>query len=217
MGGQLLSRSVALRRVLSEGIDGVLVPAGFEPRGRRAWLRQASELQHVIGLESRYGTFRVQWGVVSPEAVPYLWGTPAKEGDVAWSAMTGHPRGIHHPAACQSFSLEDPVPAEEVQRITAGLAADMRRMEEYLRPFTTRRELRDYLLANRDPSDPRGFVIPAGLPLKLFTAAVLAVIDRDPDACGLITDAEQALAPYRNKITRAQLDRLKAGAERPCD
>jgi hypothetical protein len=206
-----LSRNMALRRILSDGIDAVLAPAGFEPRGRRAWLRQTSELQHVIGLESRYGTFRVQWGVVSPEAVPYLWGTPAKEGDVAWSAMTGSPSDINHPAACQSFHLEDPMSAEEVQRITAGLSADLRRVEEYLRAFTTRRELRDYLLANRDPKDHRGFVVPMNLPLKLFTAAVLAVIDRDAEASGLIAEAEQAMAPYKDDLTRAQLDRLKAG------
>lgn len=215
MTSESLSRNMALRRILPDGIDAVLAPAGFGPRGRRAWLRQTSELQHVIGLESRYGTFRVQWGVVSPEAVPYLWGTPAKEGDVAWSAMTGSPGDISHPAACQSFRLEDPVPAEEVQRITAGLSADLRRVEEYLRAFTTRRELRDYLLANRDPNDHRGFVIPASLPLKLFTAAVLAVIDRDAEASGLIAEAEQALAPYKDDLTRAQLDRLKAdGANR---
>jgi hypothetical protein len=212
---EFLSRNVALRRILSEGIDAVLVPDGFEARGRRAWLRQTSELQHVIGLESRYGTFRVQWGVVSPEAIPYLWGTPAKEGDVAWSAMTGTPSGIRHPATCEWFRVDDPVAVEEVQRIAGGLSADLRRVEEYLRPFTTRQELREYLLANRDPKDRRGFVVPMNLPLKLFTAAALAVIDHDPEADGLIAEAEQAMAGYKDDLTRARLDRLKAGTAGP--
>jgi hypothetical protein len=214
MSSQSLSRAAALRRIVSEGIDPVLVPAGFEPRGRQAWVCQMPELQHVIALESRYRTFDVQWGVVSPELVPFLWGTPGKEGDVAWSAMTGRPSGIHRPAACPGFRLDEQVPGEEVQRITAGLSEDLRRVEEYLRAFSTRRELRDYLMANRDPIDRRGFVVPANLPLKLFTAAALAVVDGDPDAPGLVADTEQAMAPFKGEITRARLSRLKAGAER---
>jgi hypothetical protein len=217
MESQPLGRNMALRKILSGGIDPVLVPAGFRPGGRRAWLRQTSELQHVIALESRYGGFGVQWGVVSPEAVPYLWGTPAEEGDVAWSAMTGRPSGVHRPAACEWFRLEEPVPVEEVQRITVGLAADLRRVEEYLRPFSTRRDLRGYLLANRDPKDRRGFVVPMNLPLKLFTAAALAVVDRDQRACGLITETVEALAPFKDDFTRARLDRLRAGAVGLCD
>jgi hypothetical protein len=216
VNSQPLSRNAALRRILSDGIDAVLLPAGFQPRGRRAWLRQTPELQHLIGLSSRYHTFHVQWGVLSPEVVPFLWGAQGKDGDVAWSAMTGWPSGIHHPAACPSFRLDEPVPGEEVQRITAALSEDLRRVEEFLGAFSTRRDLRAYLLANRDPTDSRGFIVPAALPLKLFTAAALAVIDRDPAACGLIGDTEQAMAPFKDNITRARLSRLRAGAAGLC-
>lgn len=212
MTTEFLSRNVALRRILSDGIDAVLVPAGFERRGRRAWLRQTSELQHVIALDLHHGAFAVQWGVVSPEVVPYLWGNAGKEGDVAWSAMTSWASDIMQHPSCWSFRLDEAVPGEEIERITASLSADLELVERYLRPFSTRRELRAYLMANRDQSDSRGFLIPSGLPLKLFTAAALAVVDRDPDARELIADTEHAMAPYRDDLTRARLDRLKAGA-----
>jgi cystathionine beta-lyase/cystathionine gamma-synthase len=53
--------------------------------------------------------------------------------------------------------------------------------------------------------------------LKLFTAAALAVADRDPAACGLILETEQAMSVYRgNKATAARMRRLNEAAKDLC-
>lgn len=216
MTDQALSRNVALRKIIAEGIEAALVPAGFESTGKLAWLRRTPELQHVIALLSRRGMYDLQWGVVSPEAAPFLWGEPAREGDVGAAVMSGTPGSIHHPAPCQSFRLDAMVPADDVERIVTGLSSDLRPVEKRLRVFSTRRDVRSYLLLNRDPKDRRDFVIPANLPLKLYTAATLAVIDGDPEACGLIADAEQSMAPYKGEVSIARLRRLRDGSAVLC-
>lgn len=216
MTNQALSRTVALRKIIAEGIEAALISVGFESKGRRAWLRRTPELQHVIALLSRRGMYDIQWGLVSPEAAPFLWGRPAQEGDVGAAVMSGTPGSIRHPAACQSFRLDAMVPADDIERIIVGLSADLRRVEERLRVFSTRRDVRAYLLLNRDPKDRRDFVIPANLPLKLYTAATLAVIDGDPEACELIADADQSMAPHRGEVSMARLRRLRAGSAELC-
>ena len=61
--------------------------------------------------------------------------------------------------------------------IAEALRPDLRVTEERLREFQSRRDVREYLLLNRDRIDRRDFVIPANLPLKLFKASALAILD----------------------------------------
>jgi hypothetical protein len=211
-----LSRTAALRKIVTEGIEAVLAPAGFDPAGKLAWVRQTPELQHVIALLSRRGVYDVQWGIVSPGAAPVLWGAEAAGGDVGAAIVSGTPGTIHHPPACQSFRLDTTVSADEVERLASGVATDLRRVEERLRAFSTRNEVRSYLLLNREPKDRRDFVIPANLPLKLFTAATLAVLDRAADAAELVAEAEQAMAPYKDDLSVNRLRRLRQGLQSQC-
>lgn len=213
MTEQTVRRAEALRRIVVDGIEAALLPAGFEAVGKLTWTRAAAELQHVIALLARRGMYDVQWGVVSPEAVPFLWGKPAEGGDVGEAVMSGTPSSIHHPPAGQSFRLDASVPAGAIPEISAALVEDLGRVERRLRAFSTRRELRAYLMDNRDPKDRRDFIIPANLPLKLFTATTLAVIDGDRVAHGLLADTEQAMARYKDEISVARLGRLKDAVE----
>lgn len=211
MTEETLRRAAALRRIVDEGIQAVLLPEGFDAVGPSAWVRRTSEVHHVIALLSRRETFDVQWGVVSPECVAYLWDVPFVLGDVGQSVMSGTPGTIHHPPACQSFRLDAVVPNRTVQETAQLLAVDVARVAERLRAFDTRRALREYLLLNRDAKDRRDFVIPANLPLKLFTAASLALIDEDPVARKLVADADEALTPYSDALTVARRGRLREG------
>jgi hypothetical protein len=206
-----------MKRIAAIGLRDALSPFGFEPGKGLSWLRDTSELRHVIALVPSRGNHVVQWGVVSSEIVPLLWAEPVDDRGVAASAMTGGSSAIHQPPACPGFSLDAQVARHDIDEFGAALATDALRFEAWVHDFTTRRELRDYLLENRDDSDPRGFLIPSGLPLKLFTAAALAVIDRDPAACALIPEAEQALSIYRgDKATAARIRRLNEAATGLC-
>lgn len=205
-----LSRRNALRRIMTGGFGSTLGPAGFVAETPSTWIRKTPELAHVVALVGPRRMRHVQWGLVCPEAVPYLHGTPASGRDVSEAIVTGFPSDIHWPAACPSFALPEEVPASDVDRIVESLSVDLRRVEQHLRPLTTRDQLRRYLLENSEPKDRR-FVIPSSWPLKIFTAAVLAVIDRDPQAHELAGAAETAMAPFAGGITDERLARLKAG------
>ncbi|MDP9886080.1 hypothetical protein J2W21_003605 [Sinomonas atrocyanea] len=216
LSDQELRGAEALRRIVADGIEAILRPAGFEPCAKLAWIRGAGELQHVVALLVRRGMYDVQWGVVSPEAVPFLWGRPAQRGDVGDAVLSGTPGTVHHPPAAQSFRLEPTVRLGAVSKISAGLSVDMGRVEQRLSGFSSRRELRTYLMANRDAKDRRDFVIPANLPLKLFVATALAIIDGDQMACGLLAETEHAMAPYKDEISTGRLERLRKGTQGLC-
>lgn len=216
MTEQLIRRADALRQITAEGIEGVLTPAGFDRQGKLSWVRQAAELHHVIAVLARRGMYDIQWGIVSPETVPYLWGTAARLGDVGQAIVSGTPGSIHHPPACQSFRLAPTVSEATVRTIVTGVATDLSRVERRLREFSTRLDVRRYLLLNRDPKDRRDFVVPANLPLKLFTAASLALVDADPAACDLVADAERHMAKFRDELTIVRLQRLRQGSEELC-
>jgi YD repeat-containing protein len=204
-----LSRNAALRKVVAEGIEAVLLPAGFELARPLAWIRQTRELQHGVALLSRRGVYDIQWGIVSPGSAEVFWGAPADDGDIGASIVSGTPGTIHHPPDCQSFRLDAHVSADDAQRLASGVATDLHRVERRLRAFSTRHDVRSYLLLNREPKDRRDFVIPANLPLKLFTAATLAVLDRDAGAAALVAEAEQAMAPYKDELSVGRMRRLR--------
>jgi hypothetical protein len=202
----------AIAAVVSEGVEPVLVPAGFGRLGRRrTWVRWTPELSHVISLEGRDGSLVAQWGVCCDEAVGVLWGAEAEAPDVRWAVLSGTPAGIRHPSP-GSWIVLSAVPSDD---LLASVREAMGATEAYLGPFQTRRDIREYLLAERETKDRRGFVVPANLPLKLLVAATLAILDADPSAPNLTADAENSLSAFHDPLTAGRVSRLRAlAAER---
>lgn len=211
MTTETLSRSRALRRIIRDAVTPNLVPLGFVADGTRSWVRRTSELGQVIALTSRNHSYRVQWGVVSPEASSILYGSWAagvRQFDVAASVMTGSPSGLRQPASCPYFRLDPEVAPAVIDDVIESLPADLVSTADWLEPLQTRQDLRTYLLSNRDDKDRRGFLVPTNLPLKLFTAATLAALDGDPEAARLEVEARAAMAPWTGEATASRLVRL---------
>ena len=201
--------------LLEAGFGAVLAPAGFaSSRDRRIWVRTEAEVEHVVALLNRRGSFDVQWGLVCPDVVDVMWGAPYKAFDIGQAIVSGTPSTIQHPAQAQSFDAA--TLAAHTTSIVTGVREDLAVVETWTRPFRTRLDVRAYLLENRDPTDRRAFVIPAKLPLKLFTAAALAVADRDAIGCDLVREAEAALAPFKGDVTSGRLKRLRLMAADLC-
>lgn len=202
-----LNRSQALRRVAKQGGDEVLLPAGFV-RGRGMnWVRRGTELSHVINLSAPRGTYFVQWGVLAAGSAPIVWGRSDHQDDVGDALMSGTPSNIRHPPACSGFRLNDVNDPEEIERTATALAIDLQVVEERLREFRTRRDLLTYLMANRERTDRRDFVIPANLPLKLIHAATLAVLDGAPEAAALVAEAAGEMSS--GELSQARVKRLQ--------
>jgi hypothetical protein len=143
-----------------------------------------------------------------------MWGLPYVPFDVGLAIVGGTPSTIQHPARAQSFDAA--TLAADSASIVAGVREDLAVVADWMPPFTTRARIRSYLLENRDRTDRRAFVIPAKLPLKLFTAAALAVADGDPAACDLLRQAEVELAPFKGAVTSARIARLRLMAADLC-
>ena len=209
------AQSTGLRHVLDVAFAAPLVPLGFTAsRDRRTWAREIGGLSQMIAVWKRGGAFTVQWGIACPELVDVMWAVPYKPFDVGQSIVTGTPSSIRHPAQAQSFSAA--ALETEAERIAVGVREDVRVIISWMEPLGTRRALRDYLMENREETDRRAFVIPAALRLKLFTAAGLAVVDRDPAGCALLAEAEAASSPITDEIRRGRFARLHALAADLC-
>lgn len=200
-----------LQHVLTEGFDAALFPAGFVRVGRkRVWLRSESEISHIVALQKNRGSFGVQWGLGCPEVAEIRWGITPDPTDVAYAIVTGHTSNIRHPAQAGHFK---PADLGESSTIAAGVRDDMGVVSQWMAPLRTRVELRSYLMENRERVDRRAFLIPAQYPLKVFTAAALAAVDRDEAACDLVTEAEAEMARFDSQDNRLQLERLRAAAD----
>lgn len=207
-------RAAGLRHVLEFGFRASLSPLGFVPnRDSRTWVRIGEEVHHVVSLLKRRDSYDVQWGLVCPELVDVMWGVPHSSFDVGQAIVTGTPSTIRHPARAQSFNAAS---LDNAEALAAGVREDMAVVSSWMQPFTTRAAVREYLMANREPTDRRAFVVPAKLPLKLLTAAALAVADRDQHGCALLSEAEAALAPFKGDITRDRLARVRQMAAGLC-
>jgi hypothetical protein len=204
--GKTLDRRGSLGRI--QAVVERALP-DFGKAGRLTWVRDTPELQHVIAFLDRRGGYHVQWGIVSPETTPIMWGEEGKSGDVGSAVLSGTPSSIRQPAPGASFRFETANDPAVVDAIAAAVEEELRLTANWMRDLQTRRELRDYLLANRDKKDPRGFVIPTNLPLKLFTAAALAAVDRDPLALELLPDVEAHLSSFGGPMT-SRLVRLRS-------
>ena len=209
-----------LRRVLADGVDPALTRGGFARDGRRqVWVRD-DQVAHVVAIGKRYGTLSAQWGVYTPELAVVLWAAAPEPIDVAYSFMGGHMSGVIKTRADgfeigeagtierqgEKVSFDDFIPA---------LQRDMGDMATWLKPLTTRATVRDYLLANRDATDRRGFIVPAKLPLKLLVCAGLAILDGAPEATSLTDEAIASLAPWNRDGQNVRVAAIRALATKP--
>jgi hypothetical protein len=208
-----VSKAIARRMVFRDGVEAQLAPLGYARASSTSWVRDEGEVQHVIAYPSRYGTYRMQWGVVVPEVTSIVFGREGKLGDVAWSLMTDDASAVCHPPAAYGLEFSEESDSAEVTRIAEAAAADAQAVAEWLSPIRTRRDLREFLMLNRERQDRR-FTIPSSLPLKLFTSAALAVVDGDPASKELLAETERAFAPWTDEQSRAQLVRLREAARR---
>lgn len=205
-----------MRRIVKDAFDAVLKPEGFVRVGqRRTWTRQTTELVHIVTILHRHNQYDIQWGVFSAEAVEVLFGVSADPTDVGQSVMSGTPGTIRHPALGQSWNLTG-VDEDALQVLIGSIRDNLQIVQKHLRSFERRIDVRAHLLENRDPMDRRDFLIPASLPLKLLTAATLAVADQDKEACVLIPEVDHELSRFQGPISRQRVVRLHKVAETLC-
>jgi len=209
---QDLTRATALRRIKKHAFSEVLEPLGFEPLGTTTWCRGAGELSHGINLEANWGSRQVKWGVLCPETVPMVWGDYEKQAakdPVSYAVLGDLTKWQGYDAVMPWFDLPDRVSPQQLETIIDGLRADISWYATWMEQFDTRRALLDYLLQNREPEDPRGFLMPSSLPMKLRVAAALAVLDRDPTAGTLVEEAAVASEPWGPDV---RIDQLRSNA-----
>jgi hypothetical protein len=209
------SRNAVVRGVLDAGWGPVLSKLGFAPStNHRTWMRETGELQHAITLGYRHGSYSVEWGIVSPELVDAIWRVPYKPFDVGLAIVHGTPSHIRHPARAGSFTVD--TLDGNLDDLASRLGEDAEVVAMWMAPFVTRVDLREFLLANREKNDSRRlFLVPSGLGLKLFVAAGLAIVDRDPLACGLLREAEQVM--IGGEVRAERIASLRALAGGICD
>jgi hypothetical protein len=208
--GTPLSHRTALNRIVAHGIESVLLPAGFNAVGKRLWVRQELELLHLVALGFRHGRYGIELGIVSPEATDFLWGHPAKSADFGDVVLHGTPGHIRWPAACENFAVGDQEDSLKIDVMAGLVAQDMDMVARWLAQFRTRRDYRDWLIEGPDAKGGGSrFFIPAPA-LRVYIAAVLAVLDQDPDAGDLVDQAEIAMRPWNDRLNRERIDSLKA-------
>jgi hypothetical protein len=170
----------------------------------------------VLTVLRRRQFYDVQWGITVSGASELLWGARSDVSDVAQAVMSGTPGSIRHPAPGQSWNLDEAVDVATLSTIVDAVRSDIQVVVDRLSVFKTPRDIRVYLLLNRDPVDDRDFVIPANLPLKLLTAATLAAIDRDRDVCDLMPEVEAQMKNFHDALSQARLNRLRRAADELC-
>jgi hypothetical protein len=174
-------------------------------RRSRVWMRQDAELRHLCRVEARSDHVQVQWGVLSEVVVPQLWLDPPPDAGerVEYSAMTGW---LANMPGHQRESVAAAADAGLAEQASAGAV--------WLRRFTRRADLVDYLLEVDDAKDRRGFVVPANLPLKLLTCAFLLDADGSPDARGVAARAVEHLGQQKDPLAQHRLDHASRIANR---
>jgi len=163
---------------------------------------------HQIAITARHEHYTAQWGVFVAELVPILYDVAADEADVSQAAVTGALSAVKYPSITTSLSSPESMAALDVERVQE----EVTEWASWMAGFDTRAAIREYLLQNRDATDRREFVVPAKLPLKLLTAAALAVADGDEGAEALVEEAAVALARFDGPTTAGRLQRLRAAA-----
>lgn len=201
-------------RIVKAHVAPPLAKCGFHRLGRSSvWVRDVSELRHLLRFEVRRATVSVQWGVLSEAVLPALWDQlpPGATDDVAFSAMTGWLNGVPGtvcPVAVDLGGADEPLLALSDDLATAG---------DWLAQFSVRLDLVHYLLAEDEPKDRRGFLIPTSLPLKLTTCAFLLDADRSREAGAVAARALSAMERWSGSadgLVKHRLGCLREVAER---
>lgn len=198
----MTSATSALKVLVAEGLAEPLSPLGYVSNpSRRKWVRETDQLLHLVFLEKMHGLYYLQWGIVCPELVEIIWGMPYQTFDIGHAIVTGTPKTIRFPSRSGRFSDLDlaTAPADLSQRVRE----DVEVVTAWLEPLASRKALRDYLLLNRERSDPR-LLIPASLGLKLIVAAGLALLDGDLAGCELLAEAQTVSEPL-NETSRTRI------------
>jgi hypothetical protein len=180
------------------------------------WVRYGAQVQHIIAVVKQRRFYNIQWGVACEEAATIVWDAIPDPTDVGYSVLGGTPGTIRHPAPGQYWTVTSDTSDDEVRALRDAVREDVAMVAERLRAFDSRRDVWTYLLENRDRKDPRDFLIPAHLPLKLLTAAALAAVDRDAVACTLLPEVETELSRYKDDLNHGRVARLRAATAELC-
>lgn len=217
MSGQLTA-AAALKRVVGEALQPRLVAAGFAPGKRpRSWVRTLPELNHVVALDKTRQHHTLRWGVWVSGASEIVWGETAEPSEVAYAVVGGTATSIRHPAPLGSFKLAERSESSDLDPMVAALAAEVELIDSTLSLYRDRRSTWQRLLIERPRAARPEFDFPAAQPLKLLTAAAVAALDRDPEACRLAAAAVTALSSFTDDINTARLSRLDAAVRGLCD
>lgn len=183
-----------------------LTAHGFQRVKRtKTWRRDESQLAHLFRFELRSGNIQVQWGVLSDAVIPDLWLAPPADAvsKVDYAAMTGW---------LNRLPGTDPGDAAD-SSTDAPLADRVADAASWLAQFRKRENLVSFLMDVEDSKDPRGFLVPANLPLKLLTCAFLLAADDSPEAPTLAQRALAHLGQPKDALTQHRLDGVQRVAQ----
>jgi hypothetical protein len=144
-----------------------------------------------------------------------MWGD-GDPRDISYNIMAGLPSDVLRATLGNGWSFTEATTNPEVLDIVNAIKSDLIAIAKWLERFDTRRGLWSYLLANRDPVDHREFTVPALLPMKLATAAALALSGNDQDGCALMPEVRSAMKGFRDKQSKERLQRLEQAAAAVC-
>lgn len=196
-------------RFIRIALNEPLVSLGFTRVGRRhVWLRDVGRLQHAVSLEYHWGSWGVRWDVVHPGVGELLHGKLVEPARVAYSGFIGGWASTHHPppGVVVFFERDD---IETKPGLAEGVAKAAVQVGDWTSEFDSVRGTLDYLLqAPGDKLPDKRVISPAHWPLRIYTAAALATVEREPGATELAERAIEALARFRGSLTDERIERL---------
>lgn len=190
-----MSLSVALLR---DGFGRPLEPLGFSRVGRRqVWIRECPGFAHAVSMERYAATWTVRWDVVNPRVGHLLHGVPVVADDVRYSGFISGTARV----AFRKGATEDEPLINAVSGAVAEVAA-------WFSDFMTVQQTIEFL--TQDPGeklrDPR-VTVPSNWALRIFTAAALAVTERQESAADLVERATEAMGSSSD-VARERTQRL---------
>src|SRR5271154_974597 len=145
----LISKKRALKAIELNGIENVLLSTGFvRTRRARTWIREQSEITHLIQLPYKRQLYRIVWGLLSPDVVDVMYGVESDVSDLGQAIVYGTAGTIQHPPAIGAFVLPEFVEPSEVDRLVTDVGTDARTVSTWLSSFDTRSDVRTFLLLN---------------------------------------------------------------------
>jgi hypothetical protein len=199
------TRAGALRTVVRDGVSPPLAAAGFERVGQKQrWSRRTSELVHIVAVGYRHGFYDIEFLLGCPPAARILYGKePADASDPNFALAIGAASDFRRRPRLNGFELRDGMPDDAVTTLAEAARDDSVAIAAWLERFQTRSDLCRHLVETRG----KGFRWPTlGMGLVDLTAAALAVLDRSPEAPGLMEAAVAATVSWPDE----RVDRLRA-------